>query len=568
MAIAASLISAAGFVFYFIFSGSLYAMPDIYYAAPVIVFIYLILFSVVSGYVTGKTLKKSFMSYSPALFAFILLFAAPLAVKVNFPDPHNFIQRKLELVLGISYAVFIISSTGLLIREILKNEKGYKNPAILCAAFFIVFSGASVWMNHANQPTGDEPIYLMTAHSLIHDFDLDLKNNYENCDYKGFYKGELAPQELEENGKMISFHPVMFSVMLTPFYYIFGRNGATLFINLIASLLCVLIWMILVKIGHNEKNSAKIVFISGFSMPLILFVNQIATEVTSALFLAAAYYFIMYKKEKIFIPLLSAVFFLWMHPRNIIVWAVLCIIALIEYKKDINKAVIFAFSQATGFAALLYFNYSVFGVIMPRQTQHPLPVNEVFNFNINGILGILFDQEFGLFFFTPIFALMFAGAVLLFNRDKKTFYYMAAMLIPLFILITSWFDWRGGGGSGPRFFVPVIFIIALLTAEVLKACDNAEKKKVFYVLAGIGLIISAVIFLVPWFRWNKGLGENWIFKFLPSAGNFKFSSLFPAVWAGSSGWQVKTLVWAAIAGLLNFYILQKSRKNRQIKTPH
>jgi hypothetical protein len=260
---------------------------------------------------------------------------------------------------------------------------------------------------------------------------------------------------------------------------------------------------------------------------------------------------------------------MWLHPRNILVWGVLCIIALIEYRAEIKKALVFAASQGAGFILFLFYNYLVFGHIMPPAMDKPVSsVSEVFSLNIAGMAGILFDQEFGLFFFTPVFSLMFAGAVLMFKRDKKTFYYIIAMFIPLFILVTAWIDWRGGGGSGPRFLVPVILTVSLLTAEVLNACDNAEKKKVFYILAGIGLVISAVIFLVPWFRWNKGLGENWIFKFLPAAGNFEVSSLFPAIWAKSAGWQIKTIIWAAIAGLLNFYMLKRSHKKTDIKTPH
>ncbi|MBN2754879.1 MAG: hypothetical protein JXR81_08475 [Candidatus Goldbacteria bacterium] len=563
MAIAANLIFAGSFLFYFMFSGPLYIMPGIYYAAPVVVFTYLILFSGVSAYITGKTFKKSFLSCSPVLFVFILLFLSPLAVKFNFPEPHNFMQRKLELVLGISYALFIISAAGLLFMEILKNEKGYKNPAVLCAAFFIVFSGVSVWMNHANQPTGDEPVYLLTAHSLIHDFDLDLKNNFENKDYSGFYKGELKPQERDIKEKIVSFHPVMISVLITPFYLTAGRMGVTLFINLMAALFCCLLYLILVKGGHNEKNSFITAFLTGMSMPFILFTNQIATETASAFFLAAAYYFIRYQKNRIFIPALSAIFFMWLHPRNMVVWGVLCVIALIEYRVEIKKALVFAASQGAGLIVFLFYNYAVFGHIMPPAMEKPVSsVSEVFSLNIAGMAGILFDQEFGLFFFTPVFSLMFAGAVLMFKRDKKTFYYIMAMFIPLFILVTAWIDWRGGGGSGPRFLVPVILMVSLLTAEVLNACDNAEKKKVFYILAGIGLVISAVIFLVPWFRWNKGLGENWIFKFLPSAGNFEVSSLFPSIWAKSAGWQIKTVLWAGAAVLLNVFFLKDNKLKR------
>ncbi|PWT88795.1 MAG: hypothetical protein C5B54_10045, partial [Acidobacteria bacterium] len=41
-------------------------------------------------------------------------------------------------------------------------------------------------------PTGDEPHYLITAHSIAVDGDIQLLNNYQEKDYRLFYPGELA----------------------------------------------------------------------------------------------------------------------------------------------------------------------------------------------------------------------------------------------------------------------------------------------------------------------------------------------------------------------------------------
>ena len=264
MTAAANVIFAVGFIFYFWFSGLLPEGQRVYYALPFLAYFFLGIFSALSSYVSGDKFKKLFLSHSVSLFAFVILFMAPAAVKTAFPEPHNFTERKLELVLGVSYAVFIIINTVITLKAVLKNEKGYKNPAVIFALLFTVFAGASVWMNHANRPAGDEPIYLLTSHSLIYDFDLDLKNNYENRDYSRFYKGELVPQEKETGGKLISFHPVMISFLMTPFYLAGGRAGAVLFINLLAALAGALIWMILVKSGHDEKTASIAAFITCF----------------------------------------------------------------------------------------------------------------------------------------------------------------------------------------------------------------------------------------------------------------------------------------------------------------
>lgn len=85
--------------------------------------------------------------------------------------------------------------------------------------FFCFYFFISLWFNYANQPTGDEPIYLLVSHSIIYDRDIDLKNNFQNKDYKNFYKGELQSRELEINGKEYSYHPVFYSFVILPFYF-------------------------------------------------------------------------------------------------------------------------------------------------------------------------------------------------------------------------------------------------------------------------------------------------------------------------------------------------------------
>ncbi|MDP3981489.1 MAG: hypothetical protein Q8Q33_08770, partial [Chlamydiota bacterium] len=49
------------------------------------------------------------------------------------------------------------------------------------------------------EPSGDEPHYLIITQSLIQDQDLDLKNNYQNKDYKAYFKR----MDLEANPTII-----------------------------------------------------------------------------------------------------------------------------------------------------------------------------------------------------------------------------------------------------------------------------------------------------------------------------------------------------------------------------
>jgi len=69
-------------------------------------------------------------------------------------------------------------------------------------------------------PTGDEPYYLLATHSLIHDCDFNLENNFENKDYWHYYPGELYPRH-ESKTKirgLYSKHSLGVSLLILPAY--------------------------------------------------------------------------------------------------------------------------------------------------------------------------------------------------------------------------------------------------------------------------------------------------------------------------------------------------------------
>src|SRR5206468_3152507 len=92
-----------------------------------------------------------------------------------------------------------------------------------------------------NAPTGDQAFYLMDAASIVQDGDLNVKNNYDNNDYRKFYDyrpagfiGMTAPDPLPPmiantvrpnsgpNAEWYSFHYPGLSIGLVPAWYVGG----------------------------------------------------------------------------------------------------------------------------------------------------------------------------------------------------------------------------------------------------------------------------------------------------------------------------------------------------------
>ncbi len=535
------------------------------YILPAAVYIFLSLAAAGVRCWTKEGFFKIFKKLSPATFSFLILFLAPVVMKVVFPDPHNFTLRKFELLLGASYATFIAVLAGQVIFMVNKSADYMKTTEkklfISIFTFFMVFYfGVTLWFNYANQPTGDEPVYLLAAHSMIHDRDIDLKNNYENRDYLGFYDKELAPQEIEVSGKLYPYHPMLISFIIQPFYLAAGRFGATLLTDFVTALYMAIIFLLVAAVFKDNRIAAHTALITGLSMPVIMYANQICAESLSGLIVVSAFYMILYKKQH---PVFASIILAlapWAHVRNGFLWAFLAAIFVWENRARIKETAFFLLFQAISLAALFSFNYAHFRQLIPRQTQQAADISKQFLTGINGFLGTLLDQEFGLFFYTPVYMLFLVGAWFLYRESKKVFYYTLLLIVPYYALVSSWVVWNGGGGASSRFMVAVIFIFSLFIAAVYKEAKGKIEKAVFKAAACWGLFMTYIILLVPWFRWNKGNGVNWVMKFLSQAARSDISWIFPQLWDAGKIRPGIIAAWCAVIICVNIYIIVKNKK--------
>ena len=85
---------------------------------------------------------------------------------------------------------------------------------------------------------GDEPHYLVIAHSLLVDGDLRIENNHDQGHYQSFFAGVLQPHFLRRglDDVIYSVHSPGLPSLLLPFYAVGGEWGGMVFVELLASL--------------------------------------------------------------------------------------------------------------------------------------------------------------------------------------------------------------------------------------------------------------------------------------------------------------------------------------------
>ncbi|MDO9065588.1 MAG: hypothetical protein Q7U96_00695, partial [Chloroflexota bacterium] len=146
-------------------------------------------------------------------------------------------------------------------------------------------------MAEVDWPTGDEPYYLVMAHSLVHDHDLELSNNFASGDYWHFYPGELFPrhESITTRPGLWSKHAPGVAVLVAPGYAWLDWRGAALTINLLAALLAANIYLLGKEVSGRRWVGVFTWLALSFTNPLGSYAPLIFPAIPAALFTVYAF---------------------------------------------------------------------------------------------------------------------------------------------------------------------------------------------------------------------------------------------------------------------------------------
>jgi hypothetical protein len=431
--------------------------------------------------------------------------------------------------------------------------------------------------------SGDAPHYMMMAHSLAFDRDLDLGNNYGD-------PGNPAGRALEPGlharegagGLLRPVHDVGLPLLAAPCY--FGAVKLARLVPLlpeglrrrakldewIALRQLVGILMIAVAAGlatvtlrlgveATGKSAAVLgALVVAVSPPLLPHSFMFVPEVPSAL-LAAVLVLLLGKAEgSTRVRALGegclVGFLVMLHVRNVGLSLGLSFLYLREYRRQRRLAGAFVIGVALALGVRLALNAYLWG--SPLFSPHVRPgdwpgAGGLAEEAVVRLGGLLLDQEHGLLPYAPIYLLAPLGWVLL-RRERPALAFALAVLVtcyclPLLASVTNVHGWRGGWSPPARFLVPVVPLLAVCVARGLGALP-------VWWLGGAILLwqlsLDAVFWWRPMLLWNEGRGRapvfelilgGWPAKVLPSwgsegAGSLLLTGAFCGLWLGASLW--------------------------------
>jgi hypothetical protein len=164
------------------------------------------------------------------------------------------------------------------------------------------------------------------------------------------------------------------------------------------------------------------------------------------------------------------------------------------------------------FIVLEIYNYKIWGSLNPTINE----INDIHNGSrpfvvapFNGILGVFFDQEFGLFVNFPIFILLVPGIVLAARRKFLGYNLLVLILsIPYILLFTSFESWSGGWGPPARFILVLLPLYSFYLAYILEHSGKILSSVIFGVAIVYGTTYNILSVMPVLKGFNSGTGRN------------------------------------------------------------
>lgn len=489
----------------------------------------------------------------------------PWFVGLSLPAPHDFTTRKVEILFGLMLILHLFLFSSWLLRKS-RTKKAAVSKRVGFIAVFL-FASITLWTASVCDLSGDEPHYLLMAYSLVHDRDLDLSNNYADKDYREFYhRGDLEPQALEHvvDGRRYSHHPLGPVLLVLPGFALAGRMGAALTMALLAALALYLTLRVLEETGAGGWALHAVGVIGLFSSPFLLFAGVIYPEIPTACLVASGLLLFL---EKRWLGLgLCQGALLWMHNRNVLLFIPLVLFSAYEIAKNPERgrgaAGKFALGLGLPLLALVLYFHSVYGVWTPLGA-HNEPFTSLFRWSHfgAGFFGLALDQECGLWFHFPIFAMSVTGGMML-ARSKKPLRFVILGTVLFYYLFLSFYE-NLGLTPATRYMVG---IVPLLLPALYPVLEKMGKRDIWAFLTasafGAGTLVNGLLAAVPWMRYNKLNGENWMLKIAGSFLHLPLTSWEPAFNPATVDPKsyVLSALWMGITVFLSVLFLKYEKK--------
>jgi hypothetical protein len=384
-------------------------------------------------------------------------------------------------------------------------------------------------LSRLNPPTGDEPFYLMTARSLLYNHSLDETAVWANQEYLSFYPPDPHPASYEGwpgypnplpphvsktlRPGLYSKHGVGLATLIIPAYALGDRAGVIFFVNIIGALVAANVFLLVYESTAKRWVGFFAWGALTFTSPLMSYSFLLFPEIEAALFTVYAFRRCLAPRNGPWHALtagLAVAALPWLNARFIPVCAVLIAFYAVRHlwaeRPGLNKRHLFFFVPVVLSAlGLMYYYYYLYGTILPNYQDHA--GESGLAGTLVGILGLPFDQQWGLLVYAPVFLLAVVGGAVMWRRRRTDLLWILAVWIPYYLEVANYRQWWGEWCPPARYLVVIVPLLALPLGWAMAAIEGRLFRWLGALSALISVGIMAAFMYDPQFMFNQPTGD-------------------------------------------------------------
>jgi hypothetical protein len=405
---------------------------------------------------------------------------------------------------------------------------------------FLLYAFAGAYVATALSTAGDEHLYLLNAQSLYADRDLDLHNNVEQRDDARFYWGRRNPKVLTR--PFLGFPALLLpgyalGSALLPGYPLGARLGAVLTIGACAALMGAQVYRLCRDLGASAMGSLWAWLVVALTPPVLVNSAHVYPELPAALLavvgvrallrlpastwpalgiVAASAAALVFLKDR-YLPIALGLFAwavvgLWRRRRGLALGLVGALVAAGAYVLAVDPLpwLLPNFRRAG----------HLWGVLGSWNTWMP-----------QALLGLFLDQEFGLLYYAPHWALAAPGVLLLWRRRPAAAIALVAIVVLYVAAVVKWrwLQWDAGWTPPPRFVLCATPLLAPFVAEVFDRGRGRVLATVNTLCTTWSAGLGFVLVLQPFWRYNNLDGRSTLVQLAGGALGLDLARFLPSL---------------------------------------
>jgi hypothetical protein len=399
---------------------------------------------------------------------------------------------------------------------------------------------------------GDEPHYLMIAQSLLTDGDLQIENNHDNKEYRPFFGSPLRPDFMVRgrDNQIYSIHAPGLSVLLLPAYAVGGFPASLIVICLIGALVALAVFDLADAVAG--RNAALFTWAAMcFTVPFVPAAWLIYPDTAGALLVAWAALWVWKpvdtRPATSFWRGLALATLPWLHTKFSVFLVIFGGALAFRLRRHIRPLAAMAVPAAISLAGWLWYFYDIYGTFSPYAPYgdymlqlHPKNIPR-------SLLGLLFDQKFGMLVYSPVYLAAIGGTWVMLRRAELRYVgvVLLATTAAFFWGSARMYMWWGGSSAPARFLVPLIPCLAPMIAVAVADARFAWARPLFAVCALVSIGVAFMAAILPESRLVYSDPHGYARLLMALQGGSPLAATFPTFTAPD--W------WTPFVGLLPWF---------------